>query len=223
MNPITWKLVKKDWQISEMPMLGYAALAVLALALLAMATGPTFYVSTSLLITIVVIVGVHMIFVSVVHERLKQNTLAFVMSLPITFAQYTRAKMLANLGIFGLAWLAIAIATTVIISMTELPNGLIPFALIVLGELFVANALILGVAMVTESEAWTIVVMAICNLCISLFIFFIGGIEAIGGNAQSPVAIWNSAVTTAMSLEVLALLIIVALTFFAQSRKHDYV
>ena len=222
MNSITWKLVKKDWQISEMPMLGYAAIAIIALALLAMASGPTFYVSTTLLITVVVIVGIHMIFVSVVHERLKQNTLAFVMSLPITFMQYTRAKMLANLGIFGIAWLAIAIATTVIISMTELPNGLIPFALIVLGELFVANALILGIAMVTESEAWTIVIMALCNLCISLFIYFIGSIEAIGGNLQSPVAVWNSTVMTAISLEVVVLAIIVALTFFAQSRKHDY-
>ncbi len=222
MTSITWQLIRKDWDISRLPMFGYAALAVVALVLVAMATGATFYVGSTMLITVVVVIGIHLIFVSVVHERGKQ-TLPFIMSLPISFMQYTRAKMLANLGIFGIAWLLIAAAVIAIFSSTAtLPNGMLPFSLIILGELFVANILILGVAMVTESEAWTIVVMAFCNLCISLFIYFVGSIPEINAHMQGPVAVWNSTAMMLIGLEILAACVLIALIFVAQARKHDY-
>lgn len=222
MNAITWQLVKKDWHFNKLPMLGYAILSVLALASIAMATGATFYVGSTLLITLVVVIGIHMIFVTTIHERSRQN-LPFIMSLPITYMQYTRAKMLANIGVFGLAWLAITIGAVSIVAMTDqLPNGLIPFACIILGELFLANILILGVAMVTESEAWTIVVMATCNLCISLFIYFASSLAAIRVHMDGPVAVWNSTALTIVGLEALAILVIIALTFYAQGKKNDY-
>lgn len=222
MNPITWQLVKKDWHFNKLPMLGYAVLSVVALVCISLATGVSFYVGSTLLITLVVVIGIHMIFVTTIHERSKQN-LPFIMSLPITYMQYTRAKLIANIGVFGLAWLAITVGVIAIVSTSaDLPNGFIPFASIILGELLAANILILGVAMVTESEAWTIVVMATCNLCISLFIYFASSLEAIRVHMEGPVAVWNGTALTMISLEALAILIIIALTFFAQARKNDY-
>ncbi len=223
MNPITWQLVKKDWHFNKLPMLGYALLGVIALALIYLANGTSFLIGSILLITVVVTVGIHLIFVTVIYERSKQ-TLPMIMSLPITFMQYTRAKMIANIGVFALAWLALLIgAITVITSNAELPNGLLPFSTIILGELFVANVLILAVAMVTESETWTIVVMAVCNVCISIFMFFVKSFPAIGDYVSGPDAMWNGTALTAIALEVTAVIVIIALTFYAQARKSDYV
>jgi len=222
MNPITWQLVKKDWHFNQLPMLGYAILGMIALNLIYLARGSSFLVGSILLITVVVTIGIHLIFATVIYERSKQ-TLPFVMSLPITFMQYTRAKMIANIGVFAVGWLIlVGGATGVILMVEDIPNGLLPFSLIILGELFVANILILAVAMVSESEAWTIVVMAICNVCISLFMFFVRGFDAIGDFIEGPVAVWNSTALTALSLEALAIVVLIALTFYAQSKKHDY-
>lgn len=222
MNSITWQLVKKDWHVSRLPMLGYAVLGVLSLVLIYIATNATFYVGTTLLITVLVVIGIHMIFVSIIHEASKQR-IPFIMSLPITFMQYTRAKMLANLGIFGVAWLILAASVVaIILTSSEIPNGLVPFALIIMGELFAANVLIFGVALVTESEAWTIVVMATCNLCISLYIFFVSSVPEINAHMDGAVAVWNSTALTFVGLELLAITFFLALTFFAQARKRDY-
>lgn len=222
MNPITWQLVKKDWHFNKFPMLGYALLGIIALALMSLAGGASFLIGSILLITVVVTVGIHLIFITVIYERSRQ-TLPMIMSLPITFMQYTRAKMLANIGVFAVAWLALVVGVfTLILSNDELPNGLLPFSLIVLGELFVANILILAVALVTESEAWTIVVLAVCNVCISIFMFFIKSFPAIGDHISGPAAVWNSTAVTAIVLEAAAVVTLIALTYYMQSRKHDY-
>jgi len=222
MNPITWQLVKKDWHFNKLPMFGYAILGAVALALINLASGTSFLIGSILLITVVVTVGIHLVFVTVIYERSKQ-TLPMIMSLPITFMQYTRAKMIANIGVFTLAWLIlVAGAVSIILSHEVIPDGMLPFSLIVLGELFVANILILAVAMISESEAWTIVVMAICNVCISIFMFFIKSFPAIGDHVAGPAAVWNNTVTTAIALEAIAVVALIALTFFAQSRKNDY-
>ena len=222
MNSITWQLVKKDWHISRLPMLGYAVLGALSLVLIYLATNASFYIGTTLLITVLVVIGIHIIFVSIIHEASKQR-LPFIMSLPITFMQYTRAKMLANLGIYGLAWLMLtASVVAIILTSSDLPNGLVPFALIVLGELFAANVLIFGVALVTESEAWTIVVMALCNLCISIYIFFVSSFPEINAHMEGSVAVWNNTALTFIGLEIVAITLFLALTFYAQARKRDY-
>lgn len=222
MNPITWQLVKKDWYFNKLALLGYAILGMIALDLIYLANGTSFLIGSILLITVVVTVGIHLIFVTVIYERSKQ-TLPLIMSLPITFMQYTRAKMVANVGAFAVAWLImVGGAVGVIFLVDAIPNGMLPFSLIIFGELFVANILILAVAMVSESEAWTIVVMAICNVCISLFMFLIRGIPAIGDYVTGPVAVWNNTSLTALSLEVAAVFVIIALTFYAQGKKNDY-
>lgn len=222
MNPITWQLVRKDWHFNKLPMFGYAILGIVALALINLASGTSFLIGSILLITVVVTVGIHLVFVTVIYERSKQ-TLPMIMSLPITFMQYTRAKMIANIGVFSLAWLIlVAGAVSIILTHDAIPDGMLPFSLIVLGELFVANILILAVAMISESEAWTIVIMAICNVCISIFMFFIKSFPAIGDHIAGPTAVWNNTATTAIALEAIAVIALIALTFYAQSRKNDY-
>lgn len=215
-------LVTKDWQLVRGPIVAYGLLALISLALMFSKIQLLFTVGSILLITVVVIIGAQLVFGTVVNER-KQQTLPFVMSLPITYMSYSAAKLITNLGVFLVAWLAIYTAVVVMIATRDdLANGLIPYATIVLIELFIAFALTLAVAIVSESETWSVVVMSVGNVSVSIFMISIASIPAIGGHIQSPSAVWNSAAITIVAIEVAIVLAIVCISLYLQSRKHDF-
>lgn len=216
------QLVSKDWQLVRGPVMAYGLLALISLALMFLENQLLFTVGSIVLITVVVIVGAQLVFGTVVNER-KQQTLPFVMSLPITYMQYSAAKLIANLGIFLVAWLAIyTVVVAMIASRDGLANGLIPFSTIVLLELFIAFALTLAVAIVSESETWSVVVMSVGNVSVSIFIISMASIPAIGSHIHSPSAVWNSTAITIVAIEVALVLAIVCVSLFLQSRKHDF-
>ena len=216
------RLIAKDWQIVRGPIAAYALIALVSLGLMTVNQYLTFIVGSILLLTVVVIIGAHLIFVTVVNERSHQ-TLPFIMSLPINFMQYTTAKLLANLGIFFIAWLAIAGSAVLLIAGRDgLPDGMIPYAIIVLVELCIAFTLTLAVALISESEAWTTVVMTIGNVSISIFMITIARMPSIGSFIEGPAPVWNGPALTILGIEVAVIAAIIAATFFAQSRKHDF-
>lgn len=219
---MVWLLAQKDWQLVRGPMLAYGAIGLTALGLLSLNSELAFTIGMVLLVTVVVIVGAHMVFATVVNERGRQ-TLPFVMSLPISYGQYTAAKLIANVGIFFVSWLTITAAVVALIGTREsLPDGLIPFAVIVLGELAIAFVLTLGIAMVMESEPWTVVVMSIGNVSISIFMISVARIPAIGSHMEGPIAVWNATALTILAAELIIVTALLAITVFAQSRKQDY-
>ncbi len=222
MTALDWNMVLKDWHFVRMPMLGYAVIGVIAAALIGLSSGIALYAGIVLMISVVVIIGVHFVFGTVMSERSKQ-TLPFMLSLPVTFLQYSRNKMLSNLLGFGIGWLFITLATVVAISVSDqVANGMIPFAVITLGELAVTFVLVLAIAMVLESEAWTIVVLTICNVGISIFMHAIGRIPDIYEHMGGSEPVWNSTAVTLLLAEAGLIVALVAATFILQSRKTDY-
>ena len=182
-----------------------------------------FYVGMVLLISIVILIGALLVTTTIVNDRKNQN-LAFAMSLPITCLDYTKAKIIVNLSSYFLAWgVLVASTIAVLFYSPHIPNGLIPYALIVLIELMLSFILILGVALVSESELWTIVVMSITNVAVSLFMFLIASIESINQHMNGPVAVWNKLTLTIIGIEVIIAVIIIGLTLYLQSRKKDFI
>ncbi|MEM1175457.1 MAG: hypothetical protein AAGA33_00485 [Pseudomonadota bacterium] len=222
MTAVDWNMVFKDWQFVRLPMLGYAVLGLLAAAMIGLASGVVLYVGVVLIISVIVIIGIHFVFGTIIFERSKQ-TLPFMLSLPVTFLQYSRNKMVSNLLGFGIGWLALTGATALAISGTDqIPNGMIPFAVITLGELAVAFVLLFAIAMVLESEAWTIVVMTVCNIGISIFMHVLGGIPGINAHMGGAEAVWNSTALGLLAAEAGLIIALIAGTLFLQSRKTDY-
>ena len=217
------RLVLKDWYFVRYPMAAYLILGIAAATLLAVPHHIAFLIGSVLLLSVVVIVGVHLVFGTVTHER-SQQTLPMVMSLPITYTQYSAAKMISNVGGFAIAW-SILLASVLVMFLTRenLNEGLIPFAVIALTELFAAFVLTLSVAMITESEAWTVVTMTILNIGISIFLNLIGSIPAIGSHIEGPDAVWNG--TALLILAILWLIIAAAIvtTLAVQARKKNFV
>ena len=222
-NSIIYQLVLKDWQLIRKYIAGYALTGLLAVAVAGSNHQGAQYVGAVLLISSVIIIGVHLVFSTVVLER-KNKTLALVMSLPISVKEYTSAKLIGNLSLFSGAWLVILMGGLLSINLSSsLPMGFIPFLLIFLLHLFAVYVACLALSIITESEIVATVVVTAGSILISPFIYFLtsrpGIYEHMGGD--SPV--WNTTAMAFLVTEVLAIILMIAATYYFQARKTDFI
>ena len=203
-------------------MLAYMLCGLVSLFLVASQNPLAYHSGLVVLISAIVVAGAHIVFACVINET-NNKTLPFVLSLPLTYLDYTMGKMLFAIGTFLAAWLVLVGGIFVVtLSQEHMLAGTLPFFLIVMGYLFVAFALTLSVAMIAESPAWTIVVMSICNISISIVIFAVGSIPSIGGSMDQDTASWNAAAIGLLSGEVLLIIALLLVTLFIQSRKTEF-
>jgi ABC-2 type transport system permease protein len=218
-------LILKDWRLYRLQIVLSIAGGAIALAILqwggggegAMTVGSVwFYVA-------LILVGTMLPLIGIVNERKKQN-LVFVMSLPVSLIQYTTAKLLSTVGMFLVSWLTLVISSLVLIETRAfLPHGSIPMILILDALPFVGLCIITGTALVGESEGWGTAATVVCNSSYGLVWYFLSRIPALTFNAKGPVPDWNSTVLTVLSVEFGSIVLILALTFYLQSRKRDLV
>ncbi|HVT60856.1 MAG TPA: ABC-2 transporter permease [Thermoanaerobaculia bacterium] len=217
------RLILKDWYFQRWAILGYLAAGALAVFLVGQGGEGSFYAGSILLLTVLITVGIHLPMTTVINER-KEQTLAFVMSLPISAKEYTTAKILANVLILLIPWTAITLGSlTVIAGRAALPGGLIPLGAVVLTEILVGSCLLLAVALVSESLGWTIGAMVFANLFFQGFLYYVSHIPSIAATMKSPTAVWSSAAVTLLLAEIGAIALLLGLTFFFQSRKTDFI
>ena len=223
---MNWMMIKrlafKDWEFNRLYLSLYTIVGVLALALLAIENKAAFYVGNVLIISAVIVVGAHLIFATIIMER-KEQTQPFVMSLPVSYMEYTMAKILVNLGAFLFIWCILALGVIgMMFTIDSIPSGLIPYTLIALLELVVAYILVLAIAITTESEAWTIVILTMTNICVSLFWFLLGSIESISSHMTGDSPVWNGTAISFLVGELLIAVILIGITFYFQSKKQDF-
>ena len=216
------RLILKDWYFHRVTIAFTFVLGAIALACVGSGRQDVFYMGSILYLTVLIGLGITLVLMTVIYER-KEQTLPFIMSLPVSATQYTVAKILANLSIFMVPWTGLVVGSTVlIVSRDVLPNGLIPFSVLVSGELFATYCLILGVALVTESEGWTIGVIVACNLFLNYFMYVVSKLPGIESSMESESATWGTTFWTILGLEIAAAVVFVAVTFFLQARKRDF-
>lgn len=222
MSPMVKRLIYKDWFLNRWALLGWTAAGAAAIAAIGLGGETAFYAGSILLLTALVAIGIHLVMSTVVYER-SQQTLAFVMSLPISSREYTTAKILANVVIFGIAWAALLIGTVAVLAgRGALPDGLIPFAVAVLTQTFVGYCLILAVALVTESTTWTIGTIVASNLLLQAVLYGVANTPSVARHLQGNAIVWNPAILGVLGAEILAILVLLALTFYLQARKTDF-
>ena len=160
---------------------------------------------------------------NLLNERKKQ-TLPFMMSLPISFTDYTTAKLLGTVVMFLISWVTLAIAAIwMILVKGVLPHGAIPVALILLLLPFVGLSVITGMTLVGDSEGWSIAANVVCNSSYGLVWYFIMTTPSLMAGSKNPAPIWNHAVVTFLLSEVTVIVVMLALTYYLQSRKRDFV
>ena len=216
-------LIRKDLHLVAAPALTYFAAGVLALGLMATPGRGFYYAGAVLLITALMALGFHPAIATAVGER-KGQTLAFVMSLPITPTDYTAAKLACNLLVFFGPWTVLLLGcTTLIHTLAALPDGLIPFATILFCVIAANSVVILCVGMATESIPLTIVTQVASNLAFQAVMFSASNHPIIGAQMAGDTAIWSAPVLAYLSTLGIIIVLALATTIWLQSRKTSFI
>ncbi len=217
---IVGRLILKDWYLSRVPLTLIAIAGAVSTVLLYQGEAAGSAGIISALISLVFL-SILIPQLTVVNER-KQQNLAFVMSLPISPAEYTMSKVLGNLSAFVALWAAIVGAVLGTIAFVPGAGGVLPLGVIGALAPFVAFSLLLAVAIVTESELLSMVTMGVTNVAYSFwwFLFRLPGLEE---DLKSPVPIWSATVLTIIGGQIAVIVLSFVLTFYFQSRKRSFI
>ena len=217
---IVLRLIAKDWYLSRVPLTLIALAGVASTVLLSLGPSTGFMGIISALIALIFL-SILVPQLTVVQER-KQHNLAFVMSLPVSPAEYTLSKVLGNLSAFLALWLPIAGVVLSMLAAAPQSRGFVPLGVIAALAPFVSFALLLAVAIVTESELLAMVTMGATNVAYS-FWFLMFRIPGLRENLESGVPVWSGVVLTIIGAQVAVIVGAIALTFDLQSRKRSFV
>jgi ABC-2 type transport system permease protein len=215
------RLILKDWYLNRWMIFGSIPVGIGALAIVLTGKQVAFMLCIILLCMVIVGVGAQLAMVTTVNER-KEQTLAFVMSLPISWREYTAAKILANLIIFLIPWLILTAGALGVLSLPGAMHGLIPYTAIMAVEMLITTCLIVVAGIITESQAWATVGIFCSSLGINVLGYVFAHLRGIRTYMWSDQVHWSPAAWIVLCAEVLAVPLLLGLTFFIQSRKTDF-
>ena len=215
------RLILKDWYLQRWMILGALGGGAAALGIVATGAKAAFILGLVLLVSILIAIGAHLAVSTMVEER-KNQTLAFVMSLPISYREYTAAKILGNLIIFLVLWLALVLGSLALLMLAPKSHGLIPYAAIMATEILVSTCLIIAVALITESQGWTIGAIMVGNLALNGIGYWVAHIPSIAKGMEGSSIQWSPAASALLFGEFSAIALLLGFTFFFQARKKDF-
>jgi hypothetical protein len=144
------------------------------------------------------------------------------MSLPVSFREYTAAKILANLIIFLIPWLIITAGALGVLCLPGAAHGLIPYTAIMSAEVLITTCLIIVAGIITESMAWAGAAITLSSLGLNGFGYVFAHMRGISSEMWGQQAHWTSTAWTVLLAEFLVVALLLGLTFFVQSRKTDF-
>lgn len=216
-------LVLKDWRLQRLLVSLSIGVGVVSLVLTQFGAEVIRLLGSVWFFVSLCVLGSMLPGVAIVNERKKQ-TLAFIMSLPITSVQYSIAKAISSLAMFIVPWLALLISALVVIETRHfIPHGVIPMLLILAMLPLIGFCLIGAAAMVGESEGWLMAASLVCNSSYWFVWYLLSRIPTLTANWKGPVAVWNPAALAVLSAELGFVILIMGITFFLQSRKRDFI
>ncbi|NCP64793.1 MAG: ABC transporter permease [Paraglaciecola sp.] len=215
------RLVIKDWELAKKTIAAYMIAGIFTVGLMGMATTYTFNIGAILMITLLIVIGARSAIELVVNEK-KDQTLPFILSLPVTVQDYALAKLLSNLVLYFVPWFILLVSMLVVIVSTPIYNGVIPLVVLVSMYILMAYCFYLGTALLSYSEGYTVAVMIVTNLLLNGFIIGLMWMPQINQTMEAASASWNPT-----SLLILAALIAISLaalllTAYLQKRKTSF-
>lgn len=220
-TPVIRLLVAKDWQLFQKQLAFYVLAGIVALCFLGLAKPWAFYVGSLMLLIVMVSAACFSISTSLVVER-KEQTLAFVMSLPVSPLDFTVSKLAGNVLTFAVPFVVLLGGTLAVVLFTPLPDGLFVYALLIFAYLLFAYAVSLAVAMSVESEGWATFAMIGSMVLINPYLMALTQVPEISERVSVDALVWTiPAVAILASLVVLSLAVI-GLTGWFHARKPAF-
>jgi hypothetical protein len=174
-----------------------------------------------LLCMVIVGVGAQLAMVTTINER-KEQTLAFVMSLPVSWREYTAAKILANLILFLIPWLPLTAGAVGVLLLPGATHGLVPYTVIMALEMLITTLLIVAAGIITESQAWTTAGIFCSSLGINILGYLFAHLHGISMYMWGARVRWSSSAFVVLICELLMVALLLGVTFYIQSRKTDF-
>ena len=219
--PLIRLLVAKDWQLYQKQLAAFVLAGIVALCLLGTARMWTFYLGSLLLIIVLVAAACFSISTSLLVER-KEQTLAFVMSLPVSPLDFTLAKLAGNLLTFIVPFAVLLAGTLGVVLYTPLPDGLFAYSLLIFGHIALAYSLSLAVAMRVESEGWNTFAMIASMVLINPFMMALGQIEAIDSTVREDAIVFSAPALAILGTQALLSVIAIGHTAWWHGRKSAF-
>lgn len=215
-------LIRKDLQMTW-PFIAVAvAVGVGALVMWQFASETLAIAATVAFFIVLIMLGI-VPMTMIINERKKQ-TLAFIMSLPVTAAQYAIATFTAAFSMFVIPWLMlVAAALALIISRDDVPNGVIPLALILMLLPLIGFLIQTSIAIVAESETRSVFTMGAVNVSYSFVWVGISTARGLTQDLGSATPVWNETVLSVLGGEIALIAIVLSVALYLQSRKRDFV
>lgn len=221
-NPSVHSLVIKDCQIYQKITALYVAGGILGLALLSVPHSYGFYMGCIILITVMVASGCHMVNLTVINEK-KEQTLPFVMSLPIRPIDYAMGKLIANLLVFLVPWAMLTLALVFITLFGPIPDGILIFLLLISVQVVVNYLIILAITIVTESEGWSIFSMVLVNLSLNPIIMLIVRNPVFHTHFESDNIVWSADASLILSVQLLVSVLCIVAVVLLQRRRRTFI
>lgn len=216
-------LILADWQLHRLQIVVTLVAGAIAMAVFQLGRETAMVVGSVWYFIALIMIGHMLPLTAIVNER-KNHNLAFLMSLPVSSIQYTTAKLLSTLGMFLVPWLTLVISALVLIGVRGIvPHGVIPVALILAVLPFVGFSIIACAGLVGETEGWGIAANVFCSSWYGLVWYFMTQIPGLMTDAQKPVPVWSRTVQTILGSEFAAIVLILGVTYYLQSRKRDFI
>lgn len=215
------KLIIKDWQVYQKQLAGYVAAMLLALGLVGMGTPMMAAAGALLLLVLLLVVGSYAIHSSITAER-KQQTVPFIMSLPVTPMDVYWGKLLANLVIYLVPFLLVVAGLLALILTTPRPDGTVPWVVVVALFLLANFCVSLCVAIAVDSEGWNIFAMLVLMTLIGPFIYWVSRLDGIIQYLQTDDIVWSAPVLGIVAAELAVIAMAIFVTNWMHARKASF-
>ena len=221
-NLLVKKLVQKDWYLSRNSIYGCLALGYGGLVGYLLGGFYGAYLGAIALDIAVVMLMFFQVNTIVIFER-KNQTLAFLMSLPVSNLEFTIGKTLVGLGSYLFAWLLLYVsAIAVILIRIDLSSSIIPYFTMLYMGVLMFYCLSFAIAMVTESEPLSNAALAAGNVIIQVSIGLGMTFSIFQESIRSPTMLWNTPILTVLLIEIIVAILSIAAMFHLQLRKKDF-
>jgi len=222
MSVVTRKLIAKELYVNRWFIFGGALSGVISV--LIAATGKMgFNVGSLTWLTTIIATGVMLGLYGIMNER-KEHALQFVLSLPLSIADYVRAKMLGLTACFLVMWLVSSTAALLLVFAKDgVPDGIAPYTILLCVFMLANFIVVLCGSIHAQSEAITSAVIIVTNMAVSIFMFTVAPLPGIGKFMWGPAPVWNSTFWTVLGCELAVLVIAFTLPFLLAARRRDFV
>lgn len=220
------RLVAKDLYFFRWLIVGTLVTGVASLALSSLVggdpqkSGPN--VGILIFMTTVIAFGIFVAMFGILKERQDKSQL-FVLSLPVSPAQYSFAKTCAALVAFLAPWGALTAGVFAVTALSGEPMGGMPF-FVVMMTFFLCNfCILLALVVISKSELVAVAGILVTNLSVTLFLVQVGRLPGVAEHSAGEFAVWSPTILAVLAIEIAVIALALGLALWFPSRKKDFV